>query len=182
MKLKNYCIVLFSFVSITMLTCERDDLCDEDTPATPRMIIEFRDVAIPENTKNVTGLRVEDPDDDTRFLENYNGSSSFLEMIIPLKTDVNETKYVVYKDYNIDDNGTPENPDDDFQTGNPDTLTITYEREDIYVSRACSFKTTYKNIVVTIEPDGDNWMQFQIPTNDNQTIINEDETHWNIRH
>lgn len=181
MKIKYYHI-LIALISVSLLTCERDDLCDEDTPTTPRMIIEFRDVAIPENTKNVIDIRVEDPDDSTRFLTAYNGSVSALEMIIPLKTDVDETKYVVYKDYNIDDNGTPEDDTDDFQTGNPDTLTITYEREDIYVSRACSFKTTYKNITVTIEPDGDNWMLFQIPTNDNQTIINEDETHWNIRH
>jgi hypothetical protein len=181
MKIKHFQITLLAIISITLFTCERDDLCDEDTPTTPRMIFEFRDVAIPENTKNAIGLRVEDPDDSARFLEDYNDVST-LQMIIPLKTDADETKYVVYKNYNIDDNGTANDTSDDFQTGNADTLTITYSREDIYVSRACSYKTTFKNITVTIEPDSDNWMLFQEQTNDNQTVINEDETHWKIRH
>ncbi|WAC02287.1 DUF6452 family protein [Lacinutrix neustonica] len=181
--MKNLKIMVFAVCAFSLFTCEKDDLCDENTPVTPRMIFEFRDLANPESTKNVAGLRVEDPDDSSRFLEAYSGSSSELQMILPLKTDrieveeegeieyVGETKFVVYKEYV-----------DDMTTGNADTITITYKIKDLYVSRACGYKTTYENVSVTIEPDGDNWMLFEDATNENQSVLNEDETHWTIRH
>lgn len=180
--MKKFKIITLVFITtFSLFTCERDDICDEDTPTTPRMIFEFRDIANPESTKNVIGIRVEDPDDSTRFLEDYN-DVNVLQIILPLKTDEDETQYIIYKNYNIDDNDTPDDTSDDFQTGNADLLTITYERKDLYVSRACGYKTTFENISVTIETDSDNWMLFGEPTNDNQSVLNEDETHWNIRH
>jgi hypothetical protein len=185
--MKNFKIIIIALCTIALFTCERDDLCDEDTPTTPRMIFEFRDLANPESTKDVMDLRVEDPDDSSHFLTDYNGTTDELQMILPLKTERNETlegetQYVVYKDYAIDDNGTPDDTSDDFPTGNSDVITITYKVIDVYVSRACSYKTTYENVVVTIVPDGDNWMLFEASTNDNQSVLNEDETHWTIRH
>jgi hypothetical protein len=140
------------------------------------MIVEFRDVTLTENPSPVTGLRVEDLDE--RVLEDYNDVTED-QMILPLQTDRDEmgvgvTKYRVYRESEVLADGTI--------SGNPDIITIEYAVEDVYVSRACGFKTVFKNIVLIIEPDSDNWMEFALPENDNQTVINEDEIHFTIRH
>ena len=163
---------LLLFLICIAYSCERDDICDEDTPTTPRMVVEFRDNILNENPKNVAQLRVEDFDDAERVLEGYNAVTED-QMLLPLKTDAGETKYRVYKDY-VDNNGTI--------SGNPDVITITYNTKDVYVSRACGFKTIFENIIFTIETDSNNWMLFAAQENDNQTVINEDEIHYTIRH
>lgn len=178
--MKKTITLLLLFISLAF-SCERDDICDEDTSTTARMIVEFRDVTLTDNPKNVTGLRVEDFDDDTRVLTGYNDVTED-QMILPLKTDADVTKYRVYRDYNIDDNGTVNDETDDFQTGNPDIITIEYSRNEVYVSRACGFKTVFENVEIIIEPDTDNWMLFAPAENDNQSVINEDEIHFTIRH
>ncbi|WP_290696524.1 DUF6452 family protein [Lacinutrix sp.] len=175
--MKKITTLLLLFICIA-LSCERDDICSEDTPTTPRMIVEFRDLILTDNPKNVTGLRVEDFEDDTRLLEDFNNVIAD-QIVLPLDTNRDElgvgiTKYRVYRDYEVLADGTIE--------GNPDVITIEYGVEDVYVSRACGFKTTYKNIVITIEPDADNWMLFVAPENDNQTVTNENEIHFTIRH
>ncbi|WP_452224752.1 DUF6452 family protein [Lacinutrix chionoecetis] len=168
--MKKIAILLFLALAFS---CERDDLCSEETLTTPRMVVEFRDLVLNENIKVVTGIRVEDAIDSTRVLTGYNGTS-VNQIILPLKTDADTTQYRVYEDYNVADDGTIE--------GNPDVITITYTREDLYVSRACGYKTVYRNVIITIEPDADNWMDFAAPENDNQSVINEDEIHYTIRH
>lgn len=173
--MKKILSILLLIICISF-SCERDDICDEDTPTTPRMIVEFRDVTLTDNPSNVTGLRVEDLDE--RVLEDFNDVTED-QMILPLQTDRDEmgigvTKYRVYRDYEVLADGTI--------SGNPDIITIEYAVEDVYVSRACGFKTVFKNIVLIIEPDSDNWMEFALPENDNQTVINEDEIHFTIRH
>lgn len=171
--MKKIITLLLLFVCIAF-SCERDDICPEDTPTTPRMVVEFRDVTTPDNTKNVTGLHIEDFDDSEHVLDGYSITSED-QMLLPLKTDANETKYRIYKNYANTD-GTI--------TGNPDIITITYETTEIYVSRACGYKTIFENVLLTITPETspDNWMIFAAPENDNQTVINEDEIHFTIRH
>ncbi|WP_052158196.1 DUF6452 family protein [Lacinutrix jangbogonensis] len=169
--MKKIITLLLLFFCIAF-SCERDDICDEDTPTTPRMIVEFRDVTLTDNPKNVTKLRVEDFDDATRVLEGYDIVTED-QMILPLRTDANETKYRVYRDY-VDTNGTI--------SGNPDVITIQYGTKEVYVSRACGYKIIFENVEIIIEPDTDNWMDFAPSENDNQSVINEDEIHFTIRH
>ncbi|APY00177.1 DUF6452 family protein [Lacinutrix venerupis] len=172
--MKKITTILLLFLSL-IFSCERDDLCPEDTPTTPKLFVEFRDNTLTDNAKNVALLRVEDFDDSERVLEGYNAVTAS-QMLLPLKTNTTETKYRVYRDYSI--------VNDEIE-GNADVITITYETEEIYVSRACSYKTIYKNVVLTIEdpePGEENWMQFAEPENENQTVINEDEIHYTIRH
>ena len=172
--MKKITTLLLLLVCIAF-SCERDDICPEDTPTTPRLIVEFRDITLTDNTKNVPGLRIEDFNDDTRTLDEDHSITSEDQMLLPLNTNTNETKYRVYRDY--------EN-DEDVITGNPDVITITYETSEIYVSRACGYKTVFENVVLTITPEtgSDNWMLFAAPENENQSVINEDEIHYTIRH
>lgn len=177
-------IIAILLLPLTLtLSCERDDICSEETPTTPHLIIAFLDLTTItlENPKNVTKFRVETVDD-MRVLDDYNGANQTDKVVLPLKTNDSVTKFRLYKDYAISNNGTPDDTSDDFITGNPDIITISYATENVYVSRACGYKTTYKNITITVEDDGDNWIQVIQPVNDNQTIENEENPHFNIFH
>ena len=52
-------ITLSLLLALSFWNCEKDDICPEGTPATPRLIIEFYDAANPTVLKNVTNLRVQ---------------------------------------------------------------------------------------------------------------------------
>ncbi|TYC14895.1 hypothetical protein ES677_05810 [Bizionia gelidisalsuginis] len=179
--MKKIIALLLLALTIT-LSCERDDICSGETPTTPRLIIDFLDLSTItlENPKNVTKFRAETVDD-MRVLDDYN-IKTIDQVILPLKTNDTVTKFRFYKDYAISDNDTPDDTSDDFITGNPDIITIEYATENVYVSRACGYKSIFKNITITVEDDGDNWVQVIQPVNDNQTIENEDNPHFNIFH
>ena len=167
---------------LTLSSCERDDICDEGKLTTPRLVIDFKDLINPESPKNVFGFRAEDADDTTHYLDDYNDITTNT-VILPLKTNEDTTQFALYKDYNeVDDNGTPDDETDDIDLTNRDVITITYAREEIYVSRACGYKTIFKNVLITLEDDGDNWIQLIQSVNDNQSIEDETTTHFNILH
>jgi hypothetical protein len=66
--------------------------------------------------------------------------------------------------------------------GNADLVSFNYQRENIYVNRACAYKMIYRsiNIEVESESDNNNWIQ-------NTEIVlteveNENQAHINIFH
>ncbi len=175
-------ITLSILLLALLVSCERDDICPEDKPTTPRLVIDFKSVVNPESSENVFSFRAEDADDSDRVLSNYDDITTS-QVILPLKTTADSTQFALYEDYGeIDDNGTPDDDTDDIELANKDIITITYAREEVYVSRACGYKTIFKNVVITIENDSDNWLQIVDPINDNTTIEDETATHFNIRH
>lgn len=186
-------IIIFTVTLIfafTTQSCERDDICAETTATTPQLIIRFYNVTSQENTKNVTDLRA------------YGINNSGEEIVIPevnilttdsialpLRTEANEVRFVLHRNYAVDNNDTPDDPEDDFETGNPDIITVSYTTEQVYVSRACGFKTIFNDLVFTIEeevddPDNDlgNWLQQFIITATNNTVDDETAAHINIFH
>ncbi|MEW4922738.1 DUF6452 family protein [Algibacter sp. 2305UL17-15] len=179
MKYIKIAIVVFVIGGI-YLSCERDDLCPETTQTTAKLVMGIFDVAIPDDSKNVFGLRIQGVDNDD-VLEGYNVVTTN-SLILPLRTDANETKFKLHQNYAIDDNGTPNDPDDDFATGNEDIITITYIKEDVFVSRACGYRTIFSNVGISIENDGDNWIQLIQAENDNQIVENETEAHFKLFH
>ena len=48
-------LLLFTF---GLSSCEKDDICDANTPTTPRLVITFYDNAAPTTLKTVTNLKV----------------------------------------------------------------------------------------------------------------------------
>lgn len=140
-------ITLSLLLALSFWNCEKDDICAEGTPVTPRLIIEFYDAANPTVLKNVTNLGVIEP----TFTEGipFNGVS---KIQIPLRTTADITTL------NFIQNGS----DDDASNDNIDAITFNYERVEEYVSRACGFKTLfYLNETNPIEltADGNNWIQ-----------------------
>ena len=178
LKLKSFPLFI---VTLVLLGCEKDDICAESTPTTPRLIIRFYDNINQESTKTVTdvvayGLN----EDNTVVILNNQFVATTDSLILPLQTDKNSTRIVLHKDYSIDDNGTPDT-NDDIVLGNPDVITISYEREDVYVSRACGYKTVFNNISFSLENDSDNWiLGSEIAPNTN--VTNETSAHVKIFH
>ncbi len=175
--------VLLFIIGVT-ISCERDDICPDSTPTTPKLIIDLYDFENSENLKNAANLVVAGVTntDERIILPDYNFVTSS-DLILPLKTTEDMTQYVVVKDASVNDNDTPDDLTDDFVDGNFDTITITYDRREVYVSRACGFKTIFENVEVIIEDDGNKWL-LGTPENltDNEPIENEDATHFNLFH
>lgn len=175
------CILIGSY------SCERDDLCPETTQTTARLVIETFDVSLPENSKNVFGLRIEGVDADGTgigVLDGYNVVTSN-SLVLPLRTDTNVTTYKLHKEYAENDNGTPDDTSDDFIEGNEDIITITYITEDVFVSRACGFKTVFNNVQIRIDVDDmddDEWIRSITTESDNQIVENEAEAHFILLH
>jgi len=160
---KLFLILLTSFF---FSGCEKDDICDAATPTTPKVVIEFYDIANPTVLKNVVNLGVIAPGFTNGF-----GFANASSIKVPLKTF--EDSSVLY----FIQNGSAEPTTDD----NQDEITFNYTRKNVYVSRACGFKTTYTldaTNPAVVTPDGNNWIQNITVSQPN--IENENETHVKI--
>ena len=170
--LKPYLVLLVA--SFSLLTCERDDLCPETTPTTPSLIIDFYNNNAQTSRKNATKLYVIGEDNDD-VLDGYN-AETVNQVILPLSTDTDNTSFFLTRNTVLDDDGV-------ITSGNTDKVTITYATEDVYVSRACGYKTIFKNVVLTIDGGTDaNWIILAQPENDNLTIEDETTTHYFFYH
>ncbi|ESU26620.1 hypothetical protein FLJC2902T_25940 [Flavobacterium limnosediminis JC2902] len=168
-KLKIFALTVL--IANSFWSCEKDDICAEGTPTTPSVVIEFYDAANPENLKNVTNLKILSPG--YAEMENKNGVS---KIKIPLKTNEDITTFqFILNGY-----------DNDLTNDNTDELTFNYAREDIYVSRACGYKTVFQlnenNPVVTDGTNADGlWISTTTPIEVLQSNIQYDnETHIKI--
>ncbi len=61
-------IVSSVLLIIAFAGCNRDDICSEDTPTTPLLLIEFRDITNRLEIKAITSLRVLVNDSDSTEL------------------------------------------------------------------------------------------------------------------
>jgi len=161
-------------------SCERDDICPESTPTTPSLIISTFDVNEQDSKKNVFGLRIQGVGID-EVLTSYNVVTND-SLVLPLDTTTNISQYKLHSNYTYDDNDTPEDMSDDIIGGNQDIIIITYTREEVYVSRACGYKTIFNDVEVVIEDDGDNWIQLIQSINNPQSVEDERAAHFNLFH
>ena len=116
--------LIFLFI-LLLLSCEKDDICLEGTPASPRMIILFKDTKNPEAKKVVEnllirGLGLEDS------LTSYSGDS----IAIPLRNSFEFSQY----EFSMSLSST---------TLISDSLQINHTQFDTYMSRACGYKSTF---------------------------------------
>ena len=178
----KYSFALLLIIIIAFWGCEKDDICSEDTETTPRLILRFYDNDNPENIKTVPNILVNGLGSNF-IVDDLDGSVSRDSIVLPLKTNALETQFRIYKDFSYDDNGTPDDTTDDIIGGNEDILTVDYNVEFVYVSRACGYKTIFTEVILTIEDDGDNWILNTQPVNDDfQNIENERAAHFQIFH
>mgnify|MGYP003608965736 CR=1 FL=1 len=120
-------------------SCEPDDICDPNTPTTPRMLIQFFDIKNPSTAKNVSSLKVigEGKTEGVIFNPSVSGDEKYLtsgnSILLPLNTESDIVKYRFISNYGN------KNP----LLINEDILEFKYTRQSSYVSRACGFKTIF---------------------------------------
>jgi hypothetical protein len=162
-------IVLLLLVMLSLSSCEKDDICTEDT--TPRLIVEFYDISNPSTLKNVVNLKVKgvgaynDLD-----LGTFNGVS---KIELPLNPSSSNTQY----SFVLNSASTSSNP-------NEDIIDFNYATQTVYVSRACGFKTIYElnNLdgVVYSDASTPDTVWIQNLTIETTSITTENETHVKI--
>lgn len=179
MKLKLFSVFLISLFTIVLLNCEKDDICPNAVDKTPKLRIEFKNLSSQEDAKAVPKLRITGIGN---AIPLYIGTESPTTINLPLKTNANTTQFILHKEYDININDTPDDTTDDVILGNKDTISISYNLVNRYVSRACGFRTVYENVKLTITKDDDNWLRLIKPVNENQTIENEKNAHFYIYH
>ena len=152
-------ILILSMVSFSFWNCEKDDICPEGSISTPQLVIEFYDGTITDSIITLTSIDYFE----TSVNDTISGSS-VSQILLPLKTNEDSVTYslTLYGD----DNTTTT---DDFT----DTITINYTRENIYVSRACGYKTNFTINDVVL--NSNNWVAAD--TSVQPSITNEDEVH-----
>lgn len=130
-------LIILGFASSS---CEPDDICDPNTPTTPRMLIQFFDANNAAVAKNVTNLKVigEEMTDGVILTPTATGDAQYVtsgnSILLPLNTNADVVKYTFINNY---DNKDP-------RIVNEDNLEFNYTRENFYVSRACGFKTVFE--------------------------------------
>ena len=164
--LKPYLITILCV--LLLAGCTRDDICPEDTPTTPLLIITFKDFSNRTLAKNVPNLQVRDAEDSSIILFSTTTTDS---IAIPLRNFANRTELIFTRDANSDDLGGP----------NEDQFNLVYTTEDIYINRACGFKSNYNEVAgQLINESGGNWIfSFEVLTT---TISDQDEAHLTLFH
>jgi hypothetical protein len=152
--MKKY-ITIIALTIITILSCEKDDICIDVT--TPSLIFRFY------NNDSQTDLKQINLDsvwvENKIKLEEY-VNLSLDSIAIPLDLNEDNTTYI------IENNAIK------------DTLKFSYTRSDVFVSRSCGYKTIFENL--QIDSNTTNWIK-NISIN-NSTIDNETSAHISIFH
>jgi hypothetical protein len=125
-------ILALLLITICFSSCEKDDICAEET--TPRLIMEFYDVTNPTVKKNVTSLKVTGykTDNYTLLTDSLDTFSGVSKIELPLRITEDVTKYSLI----LNSTSTSVLP-------NEDLLQFKYTRQNVYVSRACGYKTIF---------------------------------------
>ncbi|BAO77095.1 DUF6452 family protein [Winogradskyella sp. PG-2] len=172
---------LILFVTIALISCERDDICAETTVTTPRLLIEFYDVSNTDDLKSVPRLTLYGEDlvtnpevsSDATIAFNENVNAADLPLQINTEGTVTTSRFIAEKDSNLRIDGTGDS--------NIDILEISYVPEFIYVSRACGYKSIFTALTVTRVTDTDNWISNNIEIVES-TVENENTVHVRIFH
>jgi len=150
--MKKYIItIMFSIFAI--ISCEKDDICIENT--TPNLIIRFYDNDNQTETKQIVLDSVW-----ANNKENIYKNETLDSIILPLDLSQNNTLFKFSSN------------------SSEDEINFTYDRNDIFVSRSCGYKTIFENL--QIESNSSNWIK-NISIN-NTIIENDTAAHITIFH
>jgi hypothetical protein len=175
MDFKKFRIYFFLFGIIFLCSCESDDVCDSTIPTTPSLVIEFYDATNTSTLKTTTNLKITEVGNTDALVSNQNVT----KLSIPLKSNANIVKYEFASNANILTGGIL-NP-----AINKDIVTFNYTTKDVYISRACGYKTTYEigefnylNNIVDFQGENSKWIKnVQLLT---KIIDNETQVHLKI--
>ena len=137
-------IWLFFLLLFLNSSCEPDDVCSEANPSTPHLVFRLYDSSQPNEFKAVDTLRITSLGDQAP-LEFINTDS----IVFPLQVNANKI-----------------NADLTISNGITDRIEIDYLMTDVYLNRACGFKSTFKILSVEFDQPA-NWINsIEILTNE----------------
>lgn len=143
-------ILLIATILMYVSSCEKDDICvDGDTP---QLVIGFFDINDTTAAKVVPALRIKEVILDTVINTISDRSSSLDSIGVPLRTDVTSTSFAFITN-------SADDADTGVETGNIDTLTISYDLKEAFVSRACGYVMNFDNLSVALPASANNWIQ-----------------------
>lgn len=128
---------LLFFILSMYLGCTADDICSEETPTTPNLVISFADNRISDVAKPLNHLVVRNIEYDTIV---WNAPADTIR--IPLTTEFDKSTYAftILKDSITYTN----------------VYELVYTPEEVYVNRACGFKMIYTDLDANSIPNEDN--------------------------
>lgn len=168
-------IVLLVFaIALTLSSCEKDDICDAATPTTPRVVINFYDFINPSVKKSVSNLRVIGEGMTNPLLFTGSETTSSNTISLPLKTIGTTTTFRLTLNFG---NSNPALVDEDI-------IKFDYATRQLFVSRACGYKTTYDlnrlNPFSHTDPIAENRKWIKLIEVEKNNIDNENEEHIRI--
>ena len=168
-------IVLLVFaMALTLSSCEKDDICDAATPTTPRVVINFYDFINPSVKKSVSNLRVIGEGMTNPLLFTGSETTSSNTISLPLKTIGTTTTFRLTLNFG---NSNPALVDEDI-------IKFDYATRQLFVSRACGYKTTYDlnrlNPFSHTDPIAENRKWIKLIEVEKNNIDNENEEHIRI--
>lgn len=161
--------IIFTVLGLLLaMGCTRDDICPEDTPTTPLLIITFKDFTNRTQDKRVPGLQVRDLNNEDIVLFATSNTDS---IAIPLRNFANRTELIFTRAADSTGGAAP----------NPDLFNLVYSTEDIYLNRACGFISNYNDLTgQLIDESGNNWIfSFEILKT---TVSDQNEAHITLFH
>ncbi|MAU58688.1 MAG: hypothetical protein CMC33_03410 [Flavobacteriaceae bacterium] len=161
---KEFNLIIFSLIFFLFYnSCEKDDICLSDTPSSPRLIVKMVDKDDPTSYKLANDLLIKVVDNDSI---NIKSSDSIILNLNPYKN---------YTQFEFILNQGSENE-------NIDTIQINYSLNNIYIDRACGYKTSFifNSNALTLINEKNNWIESYLILKD--TIINEEQAHMAILH
>ncbi|MDO4728497.1 MAG: DUF6452 family protein [Bacteroidota bacterium] len=158
-------------ILVIFFSCEKDDICTEET--TPKLVIDFYEYLNPTIKKNFLKLEISEISNPNTILTIEHNN----QVKLPLKTDATQSTYLFRLYYTSLNN----------VVYNDDIISINYTKSDIYVSRACGFKSNFTlhqssldNTNPTVsDPNQDGfWIKESVIKQN--LITNENETHLDL--
>lgn len=156
-------ILFLILFGISFSSCEKDDICDQNTPTTPRLVIEFYDNNATSSLKTIDNIVI----NNSNIIEELK-FSGVSKIQIPLQTTTNNTNF----NFRLVSSGNIP------VLLNQDSVEINYSRNNVFISRACGFKTDFtlnKTNAFLILADSNNWIKNV--TINQPSISNENEIH-----
>lgn len=166
---KNLILTITLLFLLMQLSCERDEICLEEI--TPKLIIRFYNENNPNEFKSVPLLKVNIEGIDGDY-SNETITTLTDSIAIPLDVANNKTRFILTLQGN-EIEGTEDNLD---------TIAVIYTQQDIFISRACGYKTVFNEAGASLVTDDDNWIKGLETKNDPLQIIDENAAHVKIYH
>lgn len=167
-------VVFLILLACVFPSCEKDDICDANTPTTPRIKIDFYDFDNPTVRKSVANLKVVGQGMTTAILFSGASTTNANTILLPLRTVGTTTTYSLTLNSG---NSNPALIDEDI-------IRFDYSTQELFVSRACGYKSIFTLSPTTPFTHTDpiaatqRWIRF-ISVEKN-SITNENETHIKI--